>query len=132
MTMNKIFSGLIFSMIAIVAQAQTKPETFTDIPRPHVEPVIPHPTKVVLTPKQLEQLVKDHQLIGKQLVKDCFDSTVGHICLDEIVSYLGKEKEDYVEFRIVKFNQTPVPDSYPYRVSIYLDKDSKIKTVKIQ
>jgi hypothetical protein len=124
--LNIIMVGSLMA-VASLSSAQT-----ASVPRPHVEPIIPHPKKVVLTPEQLQQIVVQHQMIGKQLVSDCFDSQLGHVCLDEIVSYVGKDKEDYVEFRIIKANQTPTPGEYPYRVSIYLDKDSKIKTVKIK
>lgn len=130
MTNLKFLSTMIFAMVAITAQAQTKPEIVTNVPRPHVEPIIPHPTKIVITPEQLKVLIADHGLIGKELVKDCFDSTIGHVCLDEIISYFGKEAEDNLEFRIVKANQTAIPDEYPYRITIYLDKDNKIKSMK--
>lgn len=128
---TKLFiSGILMLGLSGSINAQNKPEVFKDIPRPHVELVIPQPTKIVITPEQLKVLVEDHKLIGKELVKDCFDSTVGHLCLDQIISFFGPEAEDNLHFRIVKHNQIPVPGESPYRVTIFIDQNNKINSIQ--
>lgn len=47
----KSFKTVVFAILLSalsLTQAQNKPEIFKDIPRPHVEPVIPHSQKVVV------------------------------------------------------------------------------------
>lgn len=129
----KSFKTVVFAILLSalsLTQAQNKPEIFKDIPRPHVEPVIPHSQKVVVTPEQLKEVVISHNLIGKEITRDCFSHVKGQVCLDEILSYFGSEAEDNLEFIIIKENEKlPIPE-VPYRVNIYLDKNNKIKSMK--
>lgn len=128
---TKLFiSSILMLGLSSLSNAQVQPEIFKDIPRPHIALVIPQPTKIVITPEQLNILVENHKLIDKKLVKDCFDNTMGHLCLDKIISFFGSEASNNLQFRIVKHNQIPVPGELHYRITFFLDQNNKIKNIQ--